>query len=161
MALDDKDIFNAICNLNAGQPIDMIMAQYEKAKRMNMEIERRSMSIDDPELEAAHEPASAEMEIVEEILPPKKKYTRRQLRVKPQDAITEDAIFCCICGEERQSLTAKHLATHDITVEEYKKLCGYPSDQPLMSGRRLAKSKEIIARAQQARLDKRASQREE
>lgn len=161
MALEDKDIFNAICNLNAGQPIDVIMAQYEKAKRMNMEIERRSMSLIEAEIQAAPEQVEEEVEIEEEMLPPKKKYTRRQLRVKPQDAITEDAIFCCICGEQRQSLTTKHLATHDITVEDYKKLCGYPADQPLMSGKRLAKSKEIIARAQQARLDKRASQQED
>lgn len=161
MALDDKDIFNAICNLNAGQPIDVIMAQYEKAKRLNMEIERRTLTFNEPEQETIVEPMEEEVEVVEEVLPPKKKYTRRQLRVKPQDAITEDAIFCCICGEERQSLTTKHLATHDITVEDYKKLCGYPANQPLMSGKRLAKSKEIIARAQQARLDKRASQQGE
>lgn len=161
MALDDKDIFEAICKLNSGQPIEVIMAQYERAKRMNMDIERRAVASAIPEPEQQPEQVVEVAEVVEDVAPPKKKYTRRSLRVKPQDAITEDVIYCCICGEERQSLTAKHLATHDITVDEYKKLCGYPMEQPLMSGKRLAKSKEIIARAQQARLDKRASMQDD
>lgn len=161
MALEDKDIFEAICKLNPGQSIEVIMAQYEKAKRMNMEIERRSVATCAPEPEPQPESVAEVTEAVEKVMPPQKKYTRRKFRVKAQDAITNDVIYCCICGEERQSLTAKHLATHGITVDEYKKLCGYPLDQPLMSGKRLAKSKEIIARAQKARLDKRASMQDD
>lgn len=163
MALDDKDIFQAICARYADQPFEFIMAQYEKAKLMNMEIERRTSTMCMPE--SSPEPEQEEMPEVVEVAevveqPARKKYTRRQLRVKPQDAITEDVIYCCICGEERQSLTAKHLAQHGITVEDYKKLCGYPANQPLMSGRRLARSKEVIARAQQARMDKKAAEAE-
>lgn len=156
MALEDRDIFAAICSRCSDQPIEFIMEQYEKAKRLNMDIEKRVGCSDTAETSPETEAAAAEP--VEEIQPPKKKYTRRMLKVKPQDAITDESIFCCICGEQRQSLTQKHLACHDITVEDYKKLCGYPQNQPLMSNNRLARSKEIIARAQQARIDKRAGQ---
>ena len=41
MALEDKDIFNAIFNKYSDQPIEFIMEQYEKAKILNMAIERR------------------------------------------------------------------------------------------------------------------------
>ena len=41
MALEDKDIFNAIFNKYSDQPIEFIMEQYEKAKVLNMAIERR------------------------------------------------------------------------------------------------------------------------
>lgn len=158
MALEDKDIFAAICNRCDDQPIEFIMEQYEKAKRLNMDIEKRMGCSEAAEVLPGTETANAE--IVDEQQPPKKKYTRRMLKVKPQDAITDDSIFCCICGAQRQSLTQKHLACHEITVEDYKKLCGYPQNQPLMSNNRLARSKEIIARAQQARIDKRANQHE-
>ncbi len=158
MALEDRDIFAAICSRCSDQPIEFIMEQYEKAKRINMDIEKRIDNGDT--VEESPECALTAAEIIEKVESPKKKYTRRKLKVKPQDSITDDAIFCCICGEERQSLTQKHLACHDISVEDYKKLCGYSPDQPLMSNRRLARSREIIGRAQKARIDKRRAQAE-
>lgn len=159
MSLDDRDIFAAIFEKFIDQPIEVVMSQYEKAKMLNIEIEKRVANT----LAQENEPPVEELivEEVEDIEPapePKKKYTKRNLKVKPQDAITENAIFCCICGEERQSLTAKHLAGHDLTVPEYKKLCGYGPKTPLMSGKRLAKSREIISRAQQARMEKKAAE---
>ena len=36
MALEDKDIFNAIFNKYSDQPIEFIMEQYEKAKSLNI-----------------------------------------------------------------------------------------------------------------------------
>ena len=44
MALEDKDIFNAIFNKYSDQPIEFIMEQYEKAKVLNMAIERRILA---------------------------------------------------------------------------------------------------------------------
>lgn len=160
MALEDKDIFAAICARFADQPIEFIMEQYEKAKLMNLTIEKRIEQALKP-MEFEPEPEAedvAAIEVEAESEPAKKKYTRRKLKVKPQNSITEDAIFCCICGEPRQNLTARHLSLHDITVPEYKKLCGFADNMPLMSGKRLAKSREIISRAQQARLDKKAAE---
>lgn len=160
MALEDRDIFTAIYERFADQPIEFIMEQYEKAKRMNIEIERRlGQVLTTPQQEAEPEAViEATEEVIEQPIPQQKKYTRRNLKVKPQNSITDDAIICCICGEARQNLTARHLAQHGLTVEEYKKLCGYAPNQPLMSGKRLAKSREIISRAQQARLDKKAAE---
>lgn len=154
MALEDRDIFKVVCERFADQPMEFVMLQYAKAKRINMEIERQAAS-DFLEDEPVEEEVIDTTVVEEETAAPRKKWSRRSFKVKPQDSITEDVIYCCLCGEARQNLTVKHLAKHGITVEEYKKLCGFPPDQRLMSNKRLAKSKEIIAHAQQARLEKR------
>jgi predicted transcriptional regulator len=79
-------------------------------------------------------------------------YTRRSLKVKPQDAITKDAITCCICGKIMSSINARHLASHNgLTKEGYLKLCGYPADQALMSLNHLSKMKSQVLKAQKAR----------
>ena len=79
-------------------------------------------------------------------------YTRRSLKVKPQDAIKKDAISCCICGKSMTSINARHLASHNgLTKEGYLKLCGYPADQALMSLNHLAKMKTQVIKAQKAR----------
>lgn len=159
MALEDKDLFNAICSRYGDQPLEFIMEQYEKAKIMNLQIERRigDLTVAPP----AEEIAVVEEEAVDETPEeqPRKKYTRRDLKYSPQSAITDDSVTCCLCGAERQILTSTHLATHGITVDEYKKLCRYSPDQKLMSGKRHAKSKEVIGKAQQTRLDRIAEKR--
>lgn len=155
MALEDRDIFKAIWEKFPDQPIEFVMAQYAKAKRINMEIERLTNWEMEEEPEDEPEEDVTEVEVEEAKPVRRRRLSRRGFKVKPEDSITDDAIYCCICGEERQSLTAKHLAKHDVTVEEYKRACGFPENQPLMSRKRLAKSKEIIERAQQARLEKR------
>lgn len=149
MALEDRDIFLAVCERFSDKPMDYIMTQYALARKMNRLIEK------DMEAEEEDICECETVEVAEEAAPAKR-YTKRSLRVKPQDAITDDSIFCCICGLERQTLSAKHIATHGLTVDEYKKLCGYPEDQKLMSRRQLAKSREIINKAQQARMEKKA-----
>lgn len=60
-------------------------------------------------------------------------YTKRNLVVKPEEAITDDHISCCICGRKMKNLNAKHLASHDIDMDSYKKLCGYAPDTKLIS----------------------------
>lgn len=157
MSLEDRDIFAAIWSRYTDQPVEFIMEQYEKAKRINLEIEKRLAPL--MLTEGGSDPVAVETieaEIVEPEKPvQQKKYTRRNLKKKPGEAIMDDSIVCCICGLERQSLTQKHLAAHGITAAEYRKLCGYDPKQPLMSRNRLAKSQEIIAKAQKARLEKR------
>lgn len=152
MSLDDKDLFTAIFSRFNDQPIEFVMEQYEKAKRMNHDIEKRLGANAVAEWQSANMPRELPEEQPE--APKQKKYTRRDLVCKPGEAITDAAIICCICGARRQSLTQRHLATHDISVEDYKKLCGYDPDTPLMSRMHHAKSRQIVARAQQARLAK-------
>ena len=53
---------------------------------------------------------------------PKKRYTRRSLVVKPEEAIGDDTVQCCICGKAFQNLNAKHIQNHELTVEEYEAL---------------------------------------
>lgn len=87
----------------------------------------------------------------------KKKYTKRDLVVKPQAAITDEHIRCCICGQERHILTSRHLAQHGITVDEYKTLCRYDAKQPLMSNNRAELARVVIVTAQQARKAKKSA----
>ena len=88
-----------------------------------------------------------------------KGYTRRSLKVKPQDAIQKDTIACCICGKSMNSINARHLAAHNgLTKDGYLKLCGYAPDQALMSQNHLAKMKAQVIKAQKAREKKQAAQ---
>ena len=82
--------------------------------------------------------------------------TRRNLVVKPEEAISEQEIACCICGKTFQNLTTKHIQSHDLTVEEYKKLCGYGPEQKLISSKLLNKLQANVLKAQQAREKKKA-----
>ena len=85
-------------------------------------------------------------------------YTRRSLKIKPQDAIKKDSITCCICGKIMRSINARHLASHNgLTKEGYLKLCDYPADQVLMSLNHLAKMQSQVRKAQKAR-EKRQSE---
>jgi len=86
-------------------------------------------------------------------------YTRRSLKIKPQDAIKKDTIACCICGKSMTSINARHLASHNgLTKEGYLKLCGYPANQALMSLNHLAKMKVQVRKAQTAREKKQSTQ---
>ena len=86
-------------------------------------------------------------------------YTRRSLKVKPEDAIKKDTITCCICGQSLTSINARHLASHNgLTKEGYLKLCGYPATQVLMSLSHLKKMQAQVVKAQQAREKKQIAQ---
>lgn len=49
----------------------------------------------------------------------------------PKAAIKERSITCLICGKQMKVITAKHLASHDITPEEYRAKFGYKKTQAL------------------------------
>lgn len=156
MALEDRDILNAVFSRFNDQPIEFIMTQYEIAKRMSMDIERRltDRQADDGIAagpEGGAEAPAPEAEKTPEA-PKRKKPGRKDLVCKPEEAITDDAIKCCLCGKESSSLTSRHLAQHDISVEEYKKLCGYGDDQKLMSRNFERKMLHNVQRAQQVRM---------
>lgn len=156
MALDDKDIFAAIFDKFSDQSIEFVMAQYEKAKRLNREIERRLTENLPPEADgiavAVAETGTPDEEKAMET-PRRKKYSRRDLVCKPEEAISDASIKCCLCGKEGSSLTSRHLAQHGISVEEYKHLCGYADDQKLMSRNFELKMLRNVQRAQQVRMN--------
>ena len=118
MPLEDKDIFNAIFSKYEDQPIEFVMEQYEKARQLNSEIEQRMAANMPVQAEEANDASGTRKKE-----PPKKKYTRRNLVVKPEEAIGKDYIKCCICGEQKVILTKAHLAMHGITPEEYRMIC--------------------------------------
>jgi len=100
--------------------------------------------------ESGSEQALEDTKTVKESLT--KGYTKRSLKVKPQDAIKKDSIACCICGKTMTSINARHLASHNgLTKEGYLKLCGYPANQVLMSLNHLSKMKVQVVKAQKAR----------
>lgn len=154
MPLEDKDIFNAVFEKYRDQPIEFVMAQYEKAKLLNREIELRLNALAAPQGAApqnapAGEQPAAEAKAAPE--PARKRPTKKDLVSDPEKAITEDTITCCLCGQQFNTLTARHLKTHDISVEEYKYLCGYTSGQKLMSHNLAATMARNVQKAQAAR----------
>ena len=154
MALNDKDIFAAIFAKYSNQPIEYVMAEYEKAKRLNMEIEKRLMEQTEP-VAAPVKQVVLIPEIEKKPVPQKKQYTQADLKFAPATAITDKSITCCLCGKQALTLTARHLAHHEISVEDYKKLCGYEPTQKLMAREYLAKMTDNARRAQEARAAKR------
>lgn len=52
--------------------------------------------------------------------------------VDPKKAIREKSILCCVCGKTFKVITKKHLATHDLTPEEYREKFGYKKNLPLV-----------------------------
>lgn len=79
-----------------------------------------------------------------------KKY-HYHLVMNPERAINVDIVQCCLCGRKFQSLTANHLLSHGISVDEYKKLCGYAPTQKLICGNLLKKLRENAQKARRTR----------
>jgi len=52
--------------------------------------------------------------------------------VDPTKAIREKSILCNVCGKSFKVLTKKHLASHDLTPEEYREKYGYKKKTPLV-----------------------------
>jgi len=52
--------------------------------------------------------------------------------VEPSKAIREKSILCCACRKSFKILTKKHLASHDLTADEYRQKYGYKKKLPLV-----------------------------
>ncbi len=53
--------------------------------------------------------------------------------IDPKKAIKEKSIICLECGKAFKILTKKHLNSHGLTPEEYKKKWGYKKNQALIA----------------------------
>jgi len=60
------------------------------------------------------------------------KEEEQQPAVDPRKAIREKSIICLECGKSFKILTKKHLASHNLTPEEYKEKWGYKKDISLV-----------------------------
>lgn len=161
MPITDEALLQMMFKQHEGQPVEFIMAEYGKAKRLYLEIEQ-GISQGAPCLassEAEHGQAPRELPAAEaKTAEPKKRFTKRSLKCDPKKAIGDDFIACCLCEKKFKLLSALHLKSHGISVDDYKKLCGYSSNQSLMSkqyaknaekrGKELAKARaEMLASA--------------
>jgi predicted transcriptional regulator len=55
------------------------------------------------------------------------------LDIEPKKAIREKSILCLECQKTFKVLTKKHLATHNLTPDEYRHKYGYKKGTPLIA----------------------------
>ncbi len=158
MMISDAELLKLVMDRYPEQPVPFLIEQFTLMKAGLIQANNKLAGMDS---KALSESLCCEEEVQKEKndsepSAPKKKYTRRNLVVKPEEAISEQEIACCICGKTFQNLTTKHIQSHDLTVEEYKKLCGYGPEQKLISSKLLNKLQANVLKAQQAREKKKA-----
>jgi predicted transcriptional regulator len=61
------------------------------------------------------------------------KEQKQEPPVDPQKAIREKSVVCLECGKTFKVLTKRHLATHGMTTNEYKKKWGYKKGAALIA----------------------------
>ena len=154
--ISDAELLKLVMDRYPEQPTPFVIEQFTALKAGLIQANNKLASMGMEELVAEHACAAEETmpEAAVEAPAPKKKYTKRSLIIKPEEAIGEDQVLCCLCGRAFQNLTAKHLFSHDLTVEEYKKLCGYAPDQKLISHNLLERLQENVQKAQRSREQK-------
>ncbi len=155
--MEELELMTAIIESNPGINIEDAWKMYRELVTRVHNLNSQ-LKVGDRELPLeteAETPAAEQAKAVKESLT--RGYTRRHLKVKPQDALKKEHISCCICGKEMSSINARHLASHNgLTKEGYLKLCDYPADQALMSGNHLAKMQAQVRKAQKAREKKKS-----
>jgi predicted transcriptional regulator len=60
--------------------------------------------------------------------------------VDPKKAIRERSVICCECGKSFKVLTKRHLATHELTPDQYREKYGYKKGTSLVA-KTLARSR--------------------
>jgi len=132
MPIDENMLFKTIYERHGDKPIEMVMEEVAKAKASYLKAE---MAL----LNQAKDVTPKETIETEAIALPdgeaakKKRYTKRSLQGRdPKKAIKEKTIMCCLCGDEKPSISTAHLKNvHQITPDDYRKLCGYDEKQQL------------------------------
>lgn len=150
--INDKDLLQMVMQKHPDEDADFIVNQFAIYKNKLCALNLYAPSVEEPPVNESAQPAVTAPTTEEKA---KKRFTKRDLKIKPSEAITEDFIRCCLCGKECQNLTSAHLMkTHGLTPEEYKKLCGYAPDCVLMSGKNLKRVQHAVTNAQAARKKK-------
>lgn len=137
------NFLNCLINKYPKEPIPFIVEQFMIFKFCLIQAEKKmdSLSIE----KATQQPIRLEDQAQKN-----KKY-QYHLVMNPERAINVDIVQCCLCGRKFQSLTANHLLSHGISVDEYKKLCGYAPTQKLICGNLLKKLRENAQKARRTR----------
>lgn len=158
MPITDEALLQMMIKMLEGQPIEFIMGEYGKAKRLYLEVEQnlaQGLPATTIEVESTQEipelPAAEENKAE-----PKKRFTKRSLKCDPKEAIKDETITCCLCGKQYKILNSRHLKFHGISVKDYMKLCDYPSNQLLMSKQEAKKAAKRGKELAKARMEKTA-----
>ena len=155
--ISDAELLKLVMERYPEQPTPFIIEQFTvlKAGLIQANNKLAAMDMEEPVCEQVNieEPMPEAAEAAPSAAP-KKKFTKRSLVVRPEEAIGEDVVQCCLCGRGYQNLTAKHLLSHGISVDEYKKLCGYAQEQKLICKNLLEKLQENVQKAQRSREQK-------
>ncbi|MCG4633307.1 MucR family transcriptional regulator [Bilophila wadsworthia] len=141
--ISDGELFKLLINKYPKEPIHFIVERFMIFKFCLIQADKKmdSLSIE----KATQQPIRLEDQAQKN-----KKY-QYHLVMNPEKAINVDIVQCCLCGRKFQSLTANHLLSHGISVDEYKKLCGYAPTQKLICGNLLKKLRENAQKARRAR----------
>ena len=110
--ISDAELLKLVMERYPEQPTPFIIEQFTVLKAGLIQANNKLAAMD------MEEPV-CEQVIIEEPMPeaaeaapsaaPKKKFTKRSLVVRPEEAIGDDVVQCCLCGRGFQNLTAKHL----------------------------------------------------
>ena len=150
MAVSDDFLFKLIYNRLHDRPIEAVIAEYGKAKSAMMQMEdslragaeAAGLADGEPPAPLTDEAFSAVAEGVADAAPPAaapeeacadSSYTAADLERNPQNAIGDNYIICCLCGEQMKSLSRHLRSRHRISPEKYREICGYGKDVVLMS----------------------------
>lgn len=151
--INDTELLKLVMDRYPEQPLPFLIDQFTVMKAGLIQANNRLAGLEQETGGDSAYPSEGlpKEESFPESVAPRKKYTKRNLVVKPEEAISEEEVTCCICGKSFQNLTTKHIQSHDLSVDEYKKLCGYAPDQKLISSKLLNKLHSNVLKAQQAR----------
>lgn len=151
--INDIELLKLIMDRYPEQSLPFVIEQFTELKAGLVQANNRISAADAGDILC--EPKDGEAGDTEELSSVKKKFTRRNLILRPEEALHDGSITCCLCGRSFQNLNARHLQSHGISMDEYKKLCGYDPNQALISKNLMAELQQNASKARQAREAKR------
>ena len=152
--INDAELLKLVMDRYPEQPIPFIIEQFTELKAGLVQANGKLAAVESEEIPC--EAKNGETTQGADGVASKKKFTKRNLVVRPEESIGDDKVTCCLCGRNFQNLTIRHLSSHGISVEEYKKLCGFAPEQTLISKNLLTRLQENVQKAQKARGAKKA-----
>ena len=131
--ISDAELLKLVMERYPEQPSAFIIEQFALFKAGLIQANNKLAVMDVEEVVA--EPVALEEQVQEpadapaSAAAPKKKFTKRNLVVRPEEAISDESVVCCLCGRSFQNLTAKHLLSHGISVDEYRNCAVMPPNR--------------------------------
>ena len=153
---DDRDIriFEIIYNKCSNKPMSFIKKEVIEAQKALLDANEELKNY---QPSAGFDEDGAFIVTEEEKVPCQ--LTRDDLMLKKpkeiRESIGKEWITCCICGKNFKTLGAHLKRTHNISAEEYLKICGLPEDTVLMSQDHYLQTQENIRNAYETRTKKR------